>query len=97
MKARFSPSHQSTFFPHQDTKNVPIDGLPMYIEQTWDVIKNDKELNLPDQREMVANYRCSEIKDEALGKVQALLSSLRTASMQTLMDDFPARCTEITT
>ena len=31
----------------EDT-NVPIDGLSVYIDQTWDVIRNQKELNLPD-------------------------------------------------
>jgi hypothetical protein len=38
----------------------------VFLEKTWSVIREDKELNLPDQREMVANYRCNEIKQEAL-------------------------------
>ena len=38
----------------------------MYIDKSWDSIKDQKELNLPDQREMVANYRCIELKEESL-------------------------------
>lgn len=43
----------------------------MFVDQTWGVIRDQKELNLPDQREMVANYRCNEIKDEAMQKVKS--------------------------
>lgn len=39
------------------------------MKNTWQTIKEQKELNLPDQREIVATYRCNEIKDEALKKV----------------------------
>ena len=65
-----------TLFPNSQDKNVPLDGLHVYFEQTWSVIREDKELNLPDQREMVANYRCNEIKEEALLLVQDELYSL---------------------
>ena len=43
-----------------------MDGLSIFIEQTWEKIKTQKELNLPDQRLMVANYRCTEIKEESI-------------------------------
>ena len=65
LTARFEKGAPDTFFPALDYKNVPMDGLGVYIDGTWDVIRNQKELNLPDQREIVANYRCGEIKDEA--------------------------------
>ena len=48
LKKRFSRDANNSIFPKQETKPVPIDGLPVYIESTWSVIKNDKELNLPD-------------------------------------------------
>jgi len=54
------------FLDQADQKNVPIDGLHVYISKSWESIKEQKELNLPDQREMVANYRCIELKEEAL-------------------------------
>jgi hypothetical protein len=75
LKERFTVGHEKCFYPQIATdagngaKAVPIDGLTYFIDTTWDVIKNQKELNLPDQREMVAQYRCNEIKEEALALV----------------------------
>ena len=43
-----------------------MDGLPMFIDKTWEVIKSQKDINLPDQRIMVANLRCNELRDEAI-------------------------------
>ena len=70
LKARFTPEIENTLFPSAESKNVPIDGLPTFIHETWDIIKDQKELNLPDQRIMVANLRCNELKEEALDKIQ---------------------------
>ena len=46
-----------------------MDGLSLFIENTWDKIRTQKDLNLPDQRVMVANLRCGELKEEALDLV----------------------------
>ena len=50
-------------------KNIPMDGLFMYIQQVWGSIRQNKELNLPSQKIMVSNYRCSEVKKEAIENV----------------------------
>ena len=47
-----------------------MDGMPIYVEKTWDVIRQQKDLNLPGQMLMVANFRCNEIKNEALAEVK---------------------------
>lgn len=63
-------SNPDFLFKNIDTdKNVPMDGLFMYIEQIWSTIRNNKELNLPSQKIMVSNYRCSEVKQEAIDLV----------------------------
>jgi len=48
LKGRFSTSASDTLFPSHEAKNVPIDGLPMFIDKTWCIIRDQKELNLPD-------------------------------------------------
>lgn len=54
-------------FKHVDiNKNVPFDGLYMFAEKCWENIKENKELNLPNQKIIVSNFRCSEVKKEAL-------------------------------
>ena len=47
-----------------------------FIDKTWEKIKTQKELNLPDQRAMVANYRCTELKDEALELIEKSFTSI---------------------
>jgi hypothetical protein len=63
-----STEANALFLPRDDKHDppVPLDGLSIFYEQTWEVIRSQKELNLPDQREMVANFRCNEIKQEAI-------------------------------
>lgn len=57
-----------------------MDGVPIFIERSWATIRNQKELNLPDQRDMVANYRCNEIKAEAEKLVEPKVQELFRAS-----------------
>ncbi len=71
LRQRFNLNDPETLFIlTEEETNVPIDGMPVFVEQTWGVIRSQKELNLPGQREMVANYRCNELKDEAISKVK---------------------------
>lgn len=49
LKERFRKGAQDSFYPTDDgSKNVPIDGLPFFIDHTWQTIKEQKDLNLPD-------------------------------------------------
>lgn len=93
LKGRFSSGPDSLFAAK--TGNVPIDGLSIFLEQTWNTIRSQKELNLPDQREMVANYRCNEIKQEALDKVGPALQSLKMNSNSNLVPGFKEECEKI--
>ena len=69
----------------------------MFVDQTWGVIREQKELNLPDQREMVANYRCNEIKDEAIQKVKAQVESIQGQSALEIIKDFGSQCQAVIT
>ena len=39
LRARFSVGVQDTLFPSNDSKNVPIDGLALFVNSTWEKIK----------------------------------------------------------
>lgn len=95
LKNRFNKSAEDNVFPKGENKNLPLDGLQIFIDQTWDVIRNQKELNLPDQRQMVANFRCTEIKGEAIEKVQADINALRLESEKSIIGNFQERCAKI--
>ena len=46
-----------------------MDGQTLFADKTWEKILTKKELNLPDQRVLVATMRCNELKDKATVKV----------------------------
>lgn len=94
LRERFSRGEGRSLFSAK-ANNVPIDGLGIFLEQTWATIRSQKELNLPDQREMVANYRCNEIKQEALEKVAPALQALKRNSSSNLVAGFKGECEKI--
>mmetsp|Transcript_14378 Transcript_14378/g.24485 ORF Transcript_14378/g.24485 Transcript_14378/m.24485 type:complete len:402 (+) Transcript_14378:377-1582(+) len=92
LKARLTKDTEGTLFPKKNNENnVPVDGLSYFIDQTWATIKDQKDLNLPDQREMVAEYRCNQIKDEAFEKVDEAVKTLEKESKSQLLQDFKQR------
>ena len=67
LRKRLDKNDENYFFRNLSSiKNVPADGLKQYVNQIWKDILNDKDLNIPSQREMLANYRCTEIKNNIL-------------------------------
>ncbi|KAH7112155.1 RHD3/Sey1 [Dendryphion nanum] len=53
------------FLP-QYHRRIPADGFPLYAEGVWDQIVNNKDLDLPTQQELLAQFRCDEISREVL-------------------------------
>jgi hypothetical protein len=53
------------FLP-QYHRRIPADGFPAYAEGVWDQIVHNKDLDLPTQQELLAQFRCDEISREVL-------------------------------
>ena len=53
------------FLP-QYHRRIPADGFPMYAEGIWEQIDSNKDLDLPTQQELLAQFRCDEISKEVL-------------------------------
>lgn len=47
-------------------RRIPADGFSIYAEGVWDQIVNNKDLDLPTQQELMAQFRCDEIAREVL-------------------------------
>ncbi|KAK4504984.1 hypothetical protein PRZ48_002947 [Zasmidium cellare] len=47
-------------------RRIPADGFPMYAEGVWEQIDSNKDLDLPTQQELLAQFRCDEISKEVL-------------------------------
>ena len=95
LRERFQVDNPDSLFPIVESANVPIDGLPMFIDNCWTCIREQKELNLPGEKQMVATYRCQEIKQEAINCVQERLDDLQQRSFEGIVDDYKIQCTDI--
>jgi len=47
-------------------RRIPADGFPRYAEGVWDQIVSNKDLDLPTQQELLAQFRCDEISRDVL-------------------------------
>ncbi len=67
---RDSPRGEQEFdggiFLSEYHRRIPADGFSIYAEQVWDQIVNNKDLDLPTQQELMAQFRCDEISREVL-------------------------------
>ena len=50
---------------------------------------------MPDQREMVANYRCNEIKEEAIALIRARIEDLKNQCDLKIIEDFGQSCNSV--
>ncbi|KAF9431791.1 Dynamin-like GTPase that mediates homotypic ER fusion [Entomortierella beljakovae] len=66
LRSRFSdPSDPNYVFQPQYSKRVPVDGLHVYAGGIWEKIMTNKDLDLPTQQELLAQFRCDEIANAA--------------------------------
>lgn len=47
-------------------RRIPADGFSIYAENVWNQIVNNKDLDLPTQQELMAQFRCDEISREVM-------------------------------
>lgn len=57
-------------------RRIPADGFSAYAEGVWDQIESNKDLDLPTQQELLAQFRCDEISREVLVNFDEIISPL---------------------
>ena len=96
LRKRLDKDNPNYFFSNLSSiKNVPADGLKQYINQIWNDIMNDKDLDIPSQREMLANYRCTEIKNKLLLSYDKEFKDLYKSSLEKDLPNFKNICLEL--
>lgn len=55
-----------TLFNPNYHHGVPVDGWALYAENCWDQIDNNKDLDLPTQQILVAQFKCEEFSKKSL-------------------------------
>ncbi|KAJ2450070.1 Dynamin-like GTPase that mediates homotypic ER fusion [Coemansia sp. RSA 2336] len=58
-------------------RRVPADGFPHYAEAIWEKVVSNKDLDLPTQQELLAQYRCDEIAAAALAPFRTSIEAMR--------------------
>ncbi|CDR99977.1 hypothetical protein [Sporisorium scitamineum] len=68
LRSRFvDPKDPDFVFKTEYHKRIPADGLPHYLESIWEQVMTNKDLDLPTQQELLAQFRCDEIANAAFG------------------------------
>ncbi|KAJ3536079.1 hypothetical protein NMY22_g6196 [Coprinellus aureogranulatus] len=49
-------------------KRIPADGVAFYMQNIWEQVQSNKDLDLPTQQELLAQFRCDEISAGALAE-----------------------------
>ncbi|KAH9892645.1 root hair defective 3 GTP-binding protein [Cubamyces lactineus] len=62
----YDKSREDYVFSPLYHKRIPADGVAFYMEGIWEQVQNNKDLDLPTQQELLAQFRCDEIASAAL-------------------------------
>ncbi|KAI9469940.1 MAG: RHD3/Sey1 [Benjaminiella poitrasii] len=66
LRQRFNdPENPNFVFRPEYHKRIPADGYNIYASSIWDKVLTNKDLDLPTQQELLAQYRCDEISNVA--------------------------------
>ncbi|KAI8637905.1 RHD3/Sey1 [Parasitella parasitica] len=66
LRKRFNDPQNTDFvFKPEYHKRIPADGYHIYASGIWDKVLTNKDLDLPTQQELLAQYRCDEISNAA--------------------------------
>jgi len=63
-------------------RRIPADGFSHYASGIWDQIVNNKDLDLPTQQELLAQFRCDEILREVMIGFDEVISGFEAAQAE---------------
>lgn len=74
--------HEGGIFLPEYHRRIPADGFSIYAEGVWDQIVNNKDLDLPTQQELMAQFRCDEIAREVLIEFDETITPFETKQVE---------------
>eukprot|EP01066_Platyproteum_vivax_P011005 Platyproteum_vivax@DN4979_c0_g1_i1.p1 len=83
--------------PKEYSRHVPADGFGQYCKSIWEAIVTHSELDIPTQKEMLASFRCEEIKATALSNAVPALAELLSKAQSNTIEHFSSAATTIIT
>ncbi|KZT40769.1 root hair defective 3 GTP-binding protein [Sistotremastrum suecicum HHB10207 ss-3] len=70
-------TNEGYYFKSGYHKRIPADGVALYMEGIWEQVQSNKDLDLPTQQELLAQFRCDEISSVALEEFNLQAKSRR--------------------
>ncbi|KAH8918445.1 root hair defective 3 GTP-binding protein [Atractiella rhizophila] len=78
LRKRFEDSKDPDFvFKPVYHKRIPADGVGAYMNGIWDQVVSNKDLDLPTQQELLAQFRCDEIAAGVFEVFEGAVKSFR--------------------
>ncbi|EPQ28364.1 uncharacterized protein PFL1_04191 [Pseudozyma flocculosa PF-1] len=78
LRTRFvDPKDPNFVFRTEYHKRIPADGLPHYLSSIWEQVMTNKDLDLPTQQELLAQFRCDEIANAAFATFAGEIKAFR--------------------
>ena len=91
LRARFEETPlRRQMFRAEYARGIAADGFARYCEQVWQVIRENRELDIPTQKEALSRVRCEEIAREAEALFDAEADDVAAAYAR-VMDEYGAR------
>ncbi|GAA6002242.1 dynamin-like GTPase SEY1 [Rhodotorula paludigena] len=80
LRKRFQSQQEEGYvFKSKYHKRIPADGISTYMGTIWDAVVSNKDLDLPTQQELLAQFRCGELAASAFDLFSSLLSAFPPA------------------
>jgi hypothetical protein len=96
LSERFNNPESSGYIWSKNLKSsIPADGFAMFAQKIWETILENKDLDLPSQREILATFRCDEIAAEAFARFEETLASTlgrQVGAEKKVVSDFGSQC-----
>lgn len=76
LRVRFKKSSDDGIFRDYTVQNIPVDGLYQFLSGIWGTVNSNKDINIPNEKTVVSSFRCAEIKNEELNRIQPEITQL---------------------
>ncbi|EPZ33991.1 RHD3/Sey1 domain-containing protein, partial [Rozella allomycis CSF55] len=89
LKQWFFNKQDAKYLMNKEYKNdIPSDGFSKYADAIWEKIVSNKDLDLPTQQELLAQYRCDEIMNNSLSIFTRVCHAKRNILEEEIIEDF---------
>ncbi|ORX84203.1 root hair defective 3 GTP-binding protein [Basidiobolus meristosporus CBS 931.73] len=97
LRKRFTDSSDSEYiFKPNYHKMIPADGFSTFLQAIWEKIVTNRDLDLPTQKELLAQYRCDEIANAAFAVfLEAIKEFRRPIEAGSVLEGLGSRTNEI--